>query len=114
MFKIEFFVEDRFLGEAFKRLAGIARNLQHAYVPNVEAEPKAKAANGHAPKVRVTAADSAALFMKELAKRRLVEFDAAKAREIAVGMGFSPTSYSYILKALGSQGLIKKAAHRRR
>ena len=100
MFMIKFYVDDKSVGEALKRLAGIARNLEHAYVPNLEPKP-----NG---KVRMAAADTMEMFVKELHKRRLADFDAQKAREIAVSLGFSPTSYSYMLKGLVSQGVLKR------
>ena len=107
MFQIKFFVEDKLLGEALKRLAGIARGVEHAYVPNVESERPSKA-NGHAPKLRVSAVGSMDLFMKELRKRKLADFDAKQAREITTAMGFSPTSYSYMLKGLIESGLARQ------
>lgn len=97
MFRIEFFVDDKNLGEAFKRLAGIAKNVQHVYVPNVEGRP-----NG---KVHMAAGDSQEMFVKEMRKRHWTEVDAAKARKLVADMGFSPTSYSYLL-----QGLVKSGA----
>ena len=100
MFKIEFFVDDKNLGEAFKRLAGLARNLSHVYVPNVE--PKA---NG---KMHMSSEDSQQMFIKEMAKRKLTEVNAAMAREICTGMGFAPTSYSYMLQSLIRNGFMKK------
>ena len=42
MFRISFFVDHKNLGQAFKRLVGIARDIEHAYVPNVEAKPNGK------------------------------------------------------------------------
>jgi hypothetical protein len=101
VFRIEFYVDDKNLGEAFKRLAGIARNLQHAYVPNLE--PKA---NG---KLRVSSADSQQMFIKEMHKRKLTQVNADAAREICVTMGFSPTSYSYMLQSLTKVGVLKKS-----
>jgi hypothetical protein len=101
MFRISFFVDDKNLGEAFKRLAGIARNLEHQYVPNLEAKP-----NG---KTHVAAGDSQELFVKEMHKRKLVQVNADKAREICTSMGFSPTSYSYMLQGLVKNGFLKKS-----
>lgn len=100
MFKIEFYVDDKNLGETFKRLAGVARNLSHTYVPNVEGRP-----NG---KMHMAAEDSQELFLKEMSKRKLTQVNAAIAREIMTSMGFSPTSYSYMLQGLVKSGAIKK------
>ena len=108
MFQVKFFVEDKLLGEVLKRLAGIARGVEHAYVPNLEPERGSKA-NGHAPKVRVASADSQEMFVKELRKRKLVDFDAKQAREITTAMGFSSTSYSYMLKGLIESGLLTRS-----
>ena len=108
MFQVKFFVEDKLLGEALKRLAGIARGVEHAYVPNLEPERGSKA-NGHAPKVRLASADNQEMFVKELHKRKLADFDAKQAREITTSLGFSPTSYGYILKGLVKSGLLKKS-----
>jgi hypothetical protein len=101
MFKIEFYVDDKNLGEAFKRLAGLAKNVTHAYVPNVEGRP-----NG---KINLAAADSRELFVKEMRKRKLTQVNAELTREIIVAMGFSPTSYSYMLQSLVKAGTLKKS-----
>jgi hypothetical protein len=106
MFLIKFYVDDKSLGEAFKRLAGLARGIEHAYVPNLAPTGKA---NGHEQKVKMTAADSAEMFVKEVHKKKLTTFNAAQAREIVVGMGFSPTSYSYVLRTLNEQGVLKRS-----
>jgi len=103
MFRLEIFVEDKLLGEALKRLSGIARNVQHNYVPNVE--PKA---NG---KLRLTAQDSMELLVKEMKKRKLTEVEAKQAREIVVSMGMSPTSYSHVLNQAVTKGLMTKRHH---
>jgi hypothetical protein len=100
MFKIEFFVDDKNLGEAFKRLAGIARNLSHVYVPNVE--PRANS------KMRLSAEDSSEMLVKEMAKRKLTELQANTAREIVVAMGMSPTSYSHVLNTAVRKGFMTK------
>ena len=83
MFRVSFFVDDKGLGEALKRLTGIARNVEHAYVPNVEPRP-----NG---KLRLSAQDSSEMLVKEMHKRKLTEVMAVTAREIVVDMGMSPT-----------------------
>jgi hypothetical protein len=100
MFRVEFYVDDKLLGEAFKRLSGIARNVQHNFVPNLEAKP-----NG---KLHVAAADSIEAFIKTMKKHRWDEVDAAKAKTIVTEMGFSPTSYSYMLQGIVKAGLMTK------
>ena len=101
MFKIGFYVEDKLLGEALKRLAGIARGVEHAYVPNLEP-------NGHAPKVKLSAADSLDMLIKELRKRKVGDFKSKLAQEIVSDMGFSPTSYSHFLNGAMKAGLLGK------
>jgi hypothetical protein len=100
MFRVEFYVDDKNLGEAFKRLAGLARNISHNFVPNLEPKP-----NG---KVHQTSGDSMDAFIKQMNKRHWTEVDADKARTIVVDMGFSKTSYSYLLQSLVKAGLLTK------
>ena len=107
MFQVKFFVEDRFLGEALKRLAGIARGVEHAYVPNLEPERGSKA-NGHAPKVKMSAADSLDMLMKELRKRKLGDFKSKVVQEVVGEMGFSPTSYSHFITGAIKAGFVGK------
>jgi hypothetical protein len=100
MFKVSFFVDDKNLGEAFKRLTGVALNIEHAFVPNVEGRK-----NG---KLRVSASDSTELLVNEMKKRKLTELTAGPAREIMVAMGMSPTSYSHILNQAVERGAMTK------
>jgi hypothetical protein len=100
MFRINFFVDDKNLGEAFKRLAGIAKNLEHAYVPNVENKP-----NG---KVGVSSPDSMMLIMKELRHRKVTEFNADVVRSVISDLGFKPEAYGYFLTRAHKAGLINK------
>lgn len=100
MFRIEFFVQDKDLGEAFKRLAGIARNLQHAYVPNLE--PKS---NG---KMHVTGNDALELLMKEVRKRGLTTIRGKEFKAIVEKVGLTPASYGYFLKGLLDAGALKR------
>ena len=106
MFRISFFVDDKNLGEAFKRLAGVAKNVEHVYVPNVESKPTIESKpNG---KLHMSADDAADMFVKAMRKRRWAEVDAERAREIVGEMGFSPTSYSYLLQKIVAAGLMTK------
>ena len=107
MFRVSFYVEDRFLGEALKRLAGLARNLEHAYVPNLEPE-RGSRANGHVPKVKMSGADSLDMLVKELRKRKVGDFKPKLAQEIVGDMGFSPTSYNHFLGGALKAGLLGK------
>jgi hypothetical protein len=101
MFRITFFVEDAKLGEAFKRLAGLARNVEHAYVPN--AEP----AKGNG-KVRPTSADTLDLLTKELHKRRIETFRGPDLKHILTDVGLATSGYSHHLQKLVEAGVIKK------
>jgi hypothetical protein len=100
MFRITFFVDDKNLGETFKRLAGVARNIEHVYVPNLESKP-----NG---KMYTAAENSQQMFVAEMHKRKLTQLNASMAREITASMGFSPTSYTYMLKGLIKAGVLKR------
>lgn len=100
MFRIEFYVDDKNLGEAFKRLSGLARNLNHNYVPNLQGKP-----NG---KTHVSSVDSQEMFVKEMHKRKLTEVNSVSAREICTSMGFSPNSYSHMLISLQRAGVMKR------
>lgn len=100
MFQITFFVEDHKLGEAFKRLAGVARDLKHQYVPNVEL------ANGKA-KVMGDVVD---LFMREAHNRKLSEFKASEARSIVESIGLAGSSYSHVLGKVREAGFITAKA----
>jgi len=99
MFKVEFMVDDKHLGEAFKRLAGIAHEIEHHYIPNV-----VPAENG---KVRVTASTSVELISQEL-KKLGGTVDAHKMREAVSAAGFSPTSYSHFLHMMMQKKVLKK------
>lgn len=100
MFEIKFFVDDKNLGEAFKRLAGIARDVEHRYVPNLE--PKA---NGQ---TNVSAADASDMILKELRKRKLDSFEAPAVKEIMAKLGMPVSSYSHRLAQMAEAGVLKK------
>jgi hypothetical protein len=100
MFKVEFYVDDNRLGEVFKRLVGIGRNIQHAYVPNVEAK-----ADG---RLHMTAEESFDLLAKEMHRRKLTELTAKPAQEIMAAIGLSPRSYSYLLNNAVQHGFMTK------
>jgi hypothetical protein len=101
MFRVSFFVDDARLGEAFKRLAGIARNVEHVYVPNVEA--KTTRANGN-----IKTSDAVEMFSKELHKRNITTITGPEFRDVVEKMGFNKTSYSHFLQKLVTAGVLKK------
>jgi len=100
MFKLECFVKDKDMGEALKRLTGIAHELNHAYVPNIEAKP-----NGQ---IRQSAKDTLELLSNELHKQGLKEITGPGFRELVVKLKLNPTSYSHYLQTLVRQGYLKK------
>ena len=100
MFRIEFYVDDKNLGEAFKRLAGIARNVQHVYIPNLESK-----ANG---RVHIKAKDTLEALAKEIHKRSLKEVTGPQMKEIVAKLGMNPTSYSHYVQGLVAAGFLKK------
>jgi len=106
MFRITFFVEDAKLGEAFKRLAGLARNVEHAYVPNVE--PAQGGGKASKSKVRPTSADTLDMLTKEIHKRRIETFRGPDLKTILTDVGLSASGYSFHLQKLVEAGVIKR------
>ena len=100
MFQVICYVDDKNLGEAFKRLAGIGKNVSHVYMPNIEGKP-----NG---RIKVSAEDSMEALTKEIHRRHLTEITAPVMREMVAKMGFSATSYSHFLQQLVKHGVLKK------
>jgi hypothetical protein len=100
MFKIEFYCEDKNLGEAFKRLSGIAMDVTHAYVPNLE-----KKADG---KIYQTAVDSVDMLTKELHKQKLTEIMGPQMKEIVSKVGLNPASAAHYTQHLITAGVLKK------
>jgi hypothetical protein len=103
MFRITFFVEDKLLGEAFKRLAGVARNVEHAYVPNVEPAGPTKA-NG----TRLSAADTAQLIVNQLRKHKAETFQGPFMKQVLSELGMPSSSYSHRISTMVEAGLLKK------
>lgn len=98
MFKIEFFVDDKWLAETLTALAGRARNLQVIPVVNAIAKP-----NG---RMRQDAEHTLGLFCKEL--KKLGEINSNHAKEATRKAGMAPTSYNHFLNQAVKAGLIKK------
>jgi len=101
MFRLECFVDDKNLGEAFKRLAGIARDLKHFYVPNVEP----RRANGS---IKLSATDAGELSTKELRKHHIKEITGPDVRGIVERLGLTASSYSHHIQKLCDAGVLKK------
>jgi hypothetical protein len=105
MFRITFFVEDKLLGEAFKRLAGVARNVEHAYVPNVDlAQPAAKT-NGAG---RITTTTVVEMLAAQLRKHKVEEFQGPFMRTILAELGMPPSVHQHRLAQMVKAGLLKK------
>ena len=102
-FQVRFFCKDKDLGEVFKRLAGIAYDIDHAYVPNVE--QRRSRPNG-STNLKVT--DAVELFSKELHKLGGTSITGPQFKELVVKLGLNPTSYSHFLGSLIRAGVLKK------
>ena len=100
MFRVGFYVDDHKLGEALKRLTGIAKNLEHAYVPNVEDKPGGK--------IKEIAGSRIELIQKALRKQKLEEITGSDAKKLVEKLGLSPTSYSHYLQQMVHHGMLKK------
>jgi hypothetical protein len=102
-FQVRFFCKDKDLGEVFKRLAGIAYDVEHAYVPNV-GEHTSKA-NG---KMSAKVVNATELFSKELHKRGTTNITGPEFKELVTKLGLATSSYSYFLQNLVRAGVLKK------
>ena len=100
MFRIECFVDEKNMGEVLKRLNGIARNLTHNYVPNVE--PKR---NG---KIKAVAGNRIELIQRELHKRKLTQITGPEMKELVEEIGLNRTSYSHFIQEMVKAGMLKK------
>jgi len=100
MFQITCYVDDKNLGEVFKRLAGIGRNVTHIYMPNLDPKP-----NGQ---VRATARETQELLAKEITKRGWKEFKGPDVKDVLGKLGMPTSSYSYFIQQLVKAGFVKK------
>lgn len=98
MFKIDFFVDDKYLAEVLRTLSGRTRNL--SVVPVSNAIPHA---NGE---IKSKAGRTVDLFVAELKKHEAVTPKIAK--ECAQKIGLSPVSYLHLLEGAMKQGAIKR------
>jgi DNA-binding MarR family transcriptional regulator len=101
MFRIEFSAKDKDVGEALKRLHGLALQVEYAYIPdNVEALRNGKTSGGFG--------SSAELIIAELHKRKLTEITGVQAKEIIKALGMNPVSYSHHLQKMVKHGFLRK------
>ena len=100
MFRVTFYVDKRGLGEALARLTGLARNVEHSYVPNLEDKPDGK--------LREIAGSRIELIQKELHKQKLTQISGSEARVLIEKLGLNPTSYSHFLQEMVRHGMLKK------
>jgi hypothetical protein len=102
MFHLKMFVEDKHLGEVLKRLTGIALNVEHQYVPNVEKKSRPNGATN------MKTVDAVELFSKELHKLGITTITGPEFRDVVVKIGLNRTSYSHFLQKLIEAGVLKK------
>jgi hypothetical protein len=103
MFRVEFYVDDKRLGEAMIALTGLARG-QPVIIPVINAKQEA---NG-----KVVAAgngDVGELFLKYARQHKLETPVAADFRKFAKSIGRSPAGYSYLVSQLVDRKLIRKS-----
>ena len=98
MFKVDFFVEDKYLAEVLRAVTGRTRNL--TCVPVINAVPHANGA------IKQETGHTLGLFLKELKKQEVV--NAKTAKDASQKAGLSPASYSHLLTSAINQGLIKR------
>ncbi len=98
LFKIDFFVDDKYLAEVLRVLAGRTRNL--SVVPVANAVPLRNGA------IKQEAGHTLGLFLKQLKEQEVI--NAKTAKDASQKAGLSPASYSHLLASAVKQGLIKR------
>jgi hypothetical protein len=99
MFKIEFYVDDKNLGETFKRLSGLAREITHSYVPNAVVDSGGR--------LKTTTENSLKLIENEIRKLGGT-INAGKMQEAIGTLGFSPASYSYFMQQMTKRKILRR------
>ena len=102
MFRFEFFADDRHVATILRAVANLTHDLKVVPVVNVEKPLK----NGQLKAQHN--GDSFDIFAKNLTKAGVVEFAAGDVKAAMKQMGFSPSSYSYVLRGAIKRGLVKK------
>jgi hypothetical protein len=104
MFRVSFFCTKKDMGEVLLRLTGLAKNLEHAYVPNVEE----KKPNGRLSPTNLKVTDAVELFTKELHKLGKPTITGPEFKALVIKLRLNPTSYSHFLGNLVNAGVLKK------
>jgi hypothetical protein len=103
--RVEFFCDDKRVGEALRLLVGIAHGA-----PSVQPVTNAKVKGNGKDKKLVAATpngSAAELFARYLAETKAETITAALARQVMQQTGFAPNSYSYVFKILKEARAIK-------
>jgi hypothetical protein len=114
MFKITFTCEDRYLAKLMHALAGQVYNLE--VVPVAGSNPELAPVNGSGSRIPnlkradiVAAVGAVAMFAKVMRQQKLTEVNAKKTQEICRQLGLSDRSYSHLLRAAVTAGVLRKA-----
>jgi hypothetical protein len=103
VFKVEFFVDDKHLGDALRALAGYARGQ-----PNVVPVVNAKMANGHI-KADIPAGNMVELFAAYLKKNKLETLKAQDIKDFLKTIGRSPQSANYLTRLAVAQKILRRS-----
>jgi hypothetical protein len=103
MFRVEFYVDDKRLGEAMVALTGLARG-QPVITPVINAK---QATNGKI--VAAGRGDPSDLFLKYAKQHKLEKPVAEDFRKFAKSIGRSPSGYSHLIDQLIDHQVIKKS-----
>ena len=102
MFRVEFMVDDKKLGEALRSLAGVALGIPQVQ-PVINAEKK----NGKV--VPVTSGELPDVFAKYVKTHRIVELDTVALKKFLKHIGMAESSYTYFANRLISLGCVTKS-----
>lgn len=102
MFRVEFFCDDKRLGDALRALTGLAIGN-----PAVQPVTNAKVSRGGALR-QVTEGRLVDLFAAHLAKTKPKEFTARDVQTFLSNQGTAPGSFGYVLKQAIAAKLIRK------
>jgi hypothetical protein len=94
MFKVTIFVDDKRLPELLHNLSGVVLGQPEIY-PVANAKMK-----GRKVVAKSNGSTGPEMFLHYLQEHKVVDFRPAEGKEICKAIGLSPTSVSYVLKAL--------------
>jgi hypothetical protein len=101
MFRVQFYVDDRKLGDALRALAGLIQGSPEV-MPVVNADVVGGKLTAR------TNGNSNTMFMEYIAKHKLKEVNCAVAQNFLKGLGRPVGSASYVLKQAQKIGGLKK------